>query len=53
MQYLANLYLMQLKKHDTQSNLKPPALRKFSQKDFAQLLAMSSSAVGMSLELKT
>lgn len=35
------------------SNLKPPALRKFSQKDLAQFLAISSSAVGISLELST
>lgn len=33
--------------------LRPPALRKFSQKDLLLVLAISSSDVGMSFELKT
>lgn len=33
--------------------LRPPALRKFSQKDLLLVLAISSSDVGMSFELNT
>ena len=35
------------------SYLRPPALRKFSQKDLLLVLAISSSDVGMSFELNT